>query len=139
MWSAFNAEKFKQFEDVAGLLRYLQTCVHSVIADHKRNNPIRTVDLEASDRLSTPNPPSIEAHVTDRIERRNLWLVAINLMRDEKECIVLKYSFMYDYKPAAIYAAFPDLFESLDEVYRIKRNLLNRLRRNPRLQQFFRQ
>jgi len=43
MWSAVDGEKFRQFDDVPDLLRYLQMCVHSVIVDHTRRTPIKTV------------------------------------------------------------------------------------------------
>jgi DNA-directed RNA polymerase specialized sigma24 family protein len=136
IWSAVNGDKFSQFEDVAGLLRYLQMCVHSVIVDHSRSRQIKTIALEVFAHISSPDAPGVEKSVTDQVERTRLWHTVINLLQDDKELIVLKCSFLYDLKPSQIYAANPDRFENLDEVYRVKRNLLNRLRRNPILRQF---
>ena len=136
MWSALTPDKFRQFQDLAALLRYLQTCVHSVIIDHVRSNHLQTVDLDKCTHLSSQDVPSIEKIVSDELERYRLWKTVVGLMRNEKEVIVLKYSFLYELKPSQIYADNPDRFESLDEVYRIKRNLLNRLGRNPALKQF---
>jgi DNA-directed RNA polymerase specialized sigma24 family protein len=137
MWSAMNAEKFRQSEDLASLLRYFQTCVHSVIIDHRRGNQIQTVDLDGIPHLPSPDSPSIEDGVTGRLERKRLWQIVTSLVQNKKEMIILRCSFLHGQKPSEIFAAYPDRFESLDEVYRIKRNLLNRLRRNPALRRFF--
>jgi len=136
IWSAVNSEKFASFQNLAGLLRYLQMCVHSVIVDHSRSSQIKTVTLEVIAHLSPPDIPAVEKSVTDQLERNRLWQTVANLLQDEKELIVLRCSFLYDLKPSQIYAANPGRFESLDEVYRVKRNLLNRLRRNPMMRQF---
>lgn len=136
MWSALVAEKFGQFRDVAGLLRYLQMCVNSVIVDHVRSNQTPTIDLEAFTHLADQDLPPVENLVTDRLERKRLWQVVASSTRDPKEEIVLKYTFEYDSKPSEIYAANPRQFESVSEVYQTKRNLINRLRRNPNLKQF---
>ncbi len=136
IWSAVDGEKFSQFQDLASLLRYFQMCVHSVIVDYARSNPIRTTDLDNLANFPAPDSPSIEKYVTDQLERHRLWEMVARLIRDEREMIVLRYSFVYDFKPSQIYAANSDRFESLEELYRVKRNLLNRLRRNQTLRQF---
>jgi DNA-directed RNA polymerase specialized sigma24 family protein len=139
MWSAIDAEKFGGFEDVAGLLRYLQMCVHSVIVDHTRSIQLQIVSLEAFPHPPPQDLPSIEKRVTERLEQRRLWQTLADLIKDEGEFIILQGSFLYGLRPSEIYAANPDQFESVDELYQIKRNLLNRLRRNPIMQQFLNQ
>jgi RNA polymerase sigma factor (sigma-70 family) len=136
LWSAVKAEKFGQFQDLGSLLRYFQMCVHSVIVDYARSNQNRSIDLDLLANLSSPDLPLIEKYVTDQLERRRLWEMIVKLTRDEKEIIILRFSFVYNLKPSQIYAAHPDQFENLEELYRIKRNLLNRLRRNQMLRQF---
>jgi DNA-directed RNA polymerase specialized sigma24 family protein len=138
IWSAVKAEKFSQFQDLASLLRYLQTCVHSVVVDHTRSNQIGTTDVEKWSNRVPPDSPLIEQYVTDQLERLRLWQMVVSLSKDEKEIVVLRCSFVYDLKPSEIYAAYPDLFKNLEELYRVKRNLLNRLRRNPTIRQFLR-
>jgi len=136
LWSAVNAEKFGQIQDLASLLRYFQMCVYSVIVDYARGNQFSTTDLDILANHVAPDSTSIEKYVTDQLERLRLWEMVTKLTQDEREIIVLRYSFVYDLKPAQIYAAHPDQFESLEELYRVKRNLLNRLRRNQMLRQF---
>ncbi len=136
MWTAVDAEKFKQFDNLAEVLRYFKMCANSVIVDYRRVNPIDAVDLEPVTPLLRQDLPSIEERITDQLDRQELWETVAASTHDEKDAIVLEWSFVYDLKPAVIYADNPDRFESLDEVYRVKRNLLNRLRRNPDLQRF---
>lgn len=135
-WSAVDGEKFRQFEDLARLLHYFHMCVNSIVVDHARNNQIITVDLEVLADLTPEDLTSVEALVTDKLERHRLWKTAIALTQDKKEYIILEYSFAYGLKPSQIYANNSNRFESLDEVYRVKRNLLNRLSRNPVFLQF---
>jgi hypothetical protein len=87
-------------------------------------------------RLAPPDIPKIEKSVTDQLEKKRLWQMVIDQLKNEKELIVIRCSFLYDLKPSEIYAANIDQFESPEEVYKVKRNLLNRLRRNPMLRQF---
>ena len=136
IWSAMHAEKFNRFQDLAGLLHYLKMCVNSVIVDHNRGKQVRTVTLEKFAHLPPPDASTIEKSVTDQLEKKRLWQMVTSLLQDERELIVIRCSFLYDLKPSDIYAANPDRFESLDELYRVKRNLLNRLRRNPMFRQF---
>lgn len=139
MWLAMTAEKFERSADLAGLLSYFQACVHSVIVDHRRSNQVPITDLEGwSNHLPSPGLSSIEDHVTDQLESDRLWQTVTNLTKNEDERIVLRHSYLYNHKPSQIYAAYPNRFESPDEVYQIKRNLLSRLRRNPLVRQFLR-
>jgi hypothetical protein len=46
---------------------------------------------------------------------------------------------MMDLPPRDIQARHPDLFANVNEVYSAKRNLLNRLQRNPDLQRLHRE
>ena len=41
-------------------------------------------------------------------------------------------------KPSEIFATHPELFDDVADVYRIKRNLLERLRRSARIRTFLR-
>jgi hypothetical protein len=137
MWTAVDAEKFKQFNNLAEVLRYFKMCANSVIVDYRRVNPIDALDLEPFPPLLRQDLPSIEERITDQFERQEFWETVAASTHNEKDAIVLEWSFVYDLKPSEIYAENSDRFESLDEVYRVKRNVLNRLRRNPDLQQLF--
>ena len=114
-------------------------CVNSVIIDFTRSGQVETVDPEATFHLSEPDLSSIENLIADKLERRRLWEAVVKTAHNEKELIVICRSFLDGLKPAEIYAAHPELFECVGEVYQIKRNLINRLRRNPIIRKFLSQ
>jgi hypothetical protein len=57
-------------------------------------------------------------------------------MQDEAERRAAYYCFVLDLKPREVQERHPELYGSVDDVYRIKRNVLDRLRRNPRIRAF---
>ena len=123
-------EKFSHFSDLGFLLQYLKMCVHSVIMDYTR-----TVDYtalhnwdEATEEES--GEPSPEEQTIDHADRQRLWQLIRDRLHDEKERIVIHGSFVLDLKPQDLFAHFPGAFESVDEIYRIKQNVIARLRRD---------
>jgi hypothetical protein len=64
---------------------------------------------------------------------KDLWHLISERMSDPKENIVAYESFLLDLKPGDIYQRHTDLFESTREIYRIKENILSRLRRDTEL------
>jgi RNA polymerase sigma factor (sigma-70 family) len=135
MWSAVTPEKFDRFSDLKGLLRYLQMCVHSVIIDEVRQSERYRYAVNLEDVPSAPSTtvPSVERHVLQEMDRTKIWAQLEERMRSEKERIVLECAFVLDLKPRMIAARYPEVFRSVDEVYRVKQNLLARLRRDDKL------
>jgi hypothetical protein len=54
-------------------------------------------------------------------------------LHDEKERRVVYGSFVLALKPRELYAQFQDTFRDVNEVYRVKENVLARLRRDAEL------
>jgi hypothetical protein len=54
-------------------------------------------------------------------------------VQNEAERLVAHESFALDLKPGEIFERYPLHFADTADVYRVKRNLLDRLRRNPRI------
>jgi RNA polymerase sigma factor (sigma-70 family) len=136
LWTSMDAAKFNEFDNLSSLLRYFQLCVNSTIVDHLRKHQHPTLDMEEIPNPSVRDMSSVEEEVTEELESHRLSQMALSLMQDEKERLVLRCSFVYDLKPSEIYALYPQRFEDIHEVYRIKRNVLNRLRRHPAMRQF---
>lgn len=126
-----SPEKFQSFSDLGYLLRYLKMCVHSVIVDY--NRAVDYADLypleEASDEKS--EEPSPEEQVIDRSNRRTFWELIRARLHDEKERLIVHGSFILDLKPQEIYDHFRNVFQDVDEIYRVKQNIISRLRRDP--------
>ncbi len=132
LWGALTPEKFSRFSDLQPLLRYLKMCVHSVIVDHNRSAEQLAWDNQAeeSDIESMTDGPAMEDQVLDQMVQHQLWGWINARLNDEKERLVVYGSFTLALKPGDLYGQFQTMFSDVDEVYRIKQNILARLRRD---------
>jgi len=125
-----SPEKFQNFSDLGYLLRYLKMCVHSVITDYNRAADyadfanIEEADDEESSELSPEDQAMEHSH------RQTFWDLTQARLHDEEERVVIHCSFVLELKPQEILNYFPGLFADVDEVYRIKQNVISRLRRD---------
>lgn len=136
MWTVLIPEKFAQFPDLKAVLRYLQMCVHSVLVDHmRRQERARLFEDEVED--TTPRrAPLPEEEVLDRVAQSELWQQLLLRLKDDKERQVVYGTFVLALKPRDIYEQYNQTFANVNEVYRIKENLIARLRRDAELQRF---
>jgi DNA-directed RNA polymerase specialized sigma24 family protein len=135
-WSAVGPERFGQFADLASLLKYLKLCVHSVLMDEVRTR--KTASFTSLDDTSETTPASAnsERSAIGRLAGEQLWETVMRELEDEGERMVAYLSFARDLKPSEIYGRYPRLYESVADVYRIKRNVVDRLRRSPDVRSF---
>ncbi len=138
MWSALTPEKFDRFSNLKAVLSYLQLCVHSAIIDAVRLAGPTTVDIDQKPTVIRGGTPgsSIEALALQRAQNEELWRLIGERMGDEKERLVVYGSFVLALKPRQLHSQFQGSFESVQEIYRIKQNVLARLRRDRALKEF---
>jgi DNA-directed RNA polymerase specialized sigma24 family protein len=139
MWLAMTPEKFKRFPNLKSLLRYLQMCVHSAIIDLVRASEQAVVDLE-EERLTLggePNAPAVEHAAMNRVQGQQLWQEIDARLNNDKERKVVYGSFVLALKPRELYDQYNTLFRDVNEIYRVKENVLARLRRDADLQKLF--
>jgi hypothetical protein len=137
-WDAMMPDKFRGFPDLGHLLRYLQMCVHSVITDFNRARDL----ADSFDPMEAPEPEKrserrkIETDVFKGIrwQKCREWLES--RLNDEKERLVIKLYIDDALKPREIYALFPRFFKDVDEVYKIRQNVVARLGRDPEFDLF---
>ena len=132
-------DKFGGFSDIGSLLRYLKMCVHSVIVDYERaaeRERFYALDLDDVSREQVRDP-SLEEQVADHMDRGELWDLIKARLQDEKEYSVIYGSFVLALKPRELYDMSRNLFCDVDEIYRVKQNIIFRLRRDPELRRFF--
>lgn len=133
-WSAVGSDRFASFPDLPALLKYLKLCVHSVLLDEVR---ARRAAVSLDDvPESLPSRHNAETDVVGRLSGEQLWAAIKRELQDDAEWKVAFLSFARDLKPAEIAARHSTLFASVADVYRIKRNILERLRRNPEVRAF---
>ena len=132
MWIALTPDKLSHFPNLKSLLRYLQMCVHSVIVDQVRRAEQAVVGLQAEDLVAegVTGGQVVEKQALDRVHRQELWDQIDSRLRSEKERQVVYGSFVLGLKPRELYAQFQETFRDVNEVYRVKENVLARLRRD---------
>src|SRR5581483_5824143 len=130
-WSALTPERFADFPTLARLLSYLRACVTTTAIDLMRTHGSAerrfcSLDIDIADRpVSDP---------LDALDRAEIWQIAFGVLATPIERVTLIDSFVYCLSPRAIYARHPQLFPNIADVYRAKRNLLERLQRSHALQ-----
>lgn len=133
-----TSEKLDKFSDLQSLLKYLKMCVHSVITDHNRliHFASYTVSIEElTGEIGSPDPPP-EEEAAGRVDKQVLWARINDKLQDERERLVIKGTFLLDLKPRELCRYYKNQFSGVDEVYRIKQNVLTRLQRDPELLNF---
>lgn len=136
-WLAIPPERFQNFTDLKALLRYLQMCVHSVISDHTRQAEQRMLSTQPLLIDGITNQPDIATSIVDQAQGDALWQWIDARLHNERERQVIYASFVLSLKPREVYQQFPDHFRDVSEVYRVKENVLERLRRDPELRRLF--
>ncbi len=135
LWMAIPPARFGRFVDLRSLLKYLQMCTHCSIADYLRARE-PTFPLEPDDPdAPTREPVAPEASLT-LAERGEIWNAVLAEMRSDKERVVFNCCYALEMKPSEVYEEHGDVFASVQEVYRTKQNVLERLRRNEGLRRF---
>ncbi|MBE3558112.1 MAG: sigma-70 family RNA polymerase sigma factor [Ktedonobacteraceae bacterium] len=134
---ALTPAKMKNFDSLAAILKYLKMCAHSVVADEVRASQVRQYEetLESLEHEPASDDPAEE--VISTISVQSLWQVIQEELHNEDERALIYLVYIQGMKPAEIIRQHRHLFPSADEIYRIKRNVLERLRRNRRLQMVF--
>jgi len=125
------------FDSLTAVLKYLKMCVHSVIADKMRSRQARQYEeaLESIEHEPASDDPADD--VVSNISAQGLWQVIQEELNGEDERILIYLAYIHGMKPSEISSQHSRLFPSVEDVYRIKRNVLERLRRNRRLQMLF--
>lgn len=136
--SILTTEKFEKFLDLQSLLYYLKMCVHSAITDHNRsvarfNQQVSLDDLQSDIKVTESVP---ETQVLDSIDNQSLWSMIHGKLHNEKERLVIQGVFVMAFKPNELCDHYKNVFTGVEEVYRIKQNVLARLRRDCEFRRF---
>jgi hypothetical protein len=142
LWNALSKDKFQRINNLRTLLQYLKMCVGSVIIDYVRAQ--KRVQLEAVEKYEqfsehdghynrNIGDAPLENFILNKIHIQDLWKRVESMICSHKEYCILYGSFMVGMKPREIFIAYPGEFEDMEDVYRTKEYLLDRLRRNKEL------
>ena len=77
--------------------------------------------------------PTLESQTMERSYRQTFWNLVSRRLQDEKERMVMQGLFVLALKPRELFERARHIFSDVDEIYRIKQNILARLGRDPEL------
>ena len=122
-WRAVS-DQAQIFSTLAGALKYLHLCLNCAIMDTLRaySRPME----EPLPDYGHPQEPKAE----DLYLEGELWEVIKGILPGEKEQRVAYLHFHCNLKPREIVRHFPGEFSSEAEIYRLKRNIMDRIQRN---------
>lgn len=115
------------FSTLASALAYLRSCLNSVVLDEMRLIQSR----QREEPLEQISNVASEETTLDSVQE--LWTLIERALPDRRERRLVYLLFVLDLKPRDIVHTAPQDFPTAQEVYRLTRNVLDRLRRNPAL------
>jgi DNA-directed RNA polymerase specialized sigma24 family protein len=132
---AVNAQRGSDFSCVQGLLGYLKRCAESVVADHCRSQRarLREETFEFLDQEPVLDDPA--DLVATQLAAQELWQLIWREVTSVEERLIVQLVCALGLSPRELQRRYSHVFTSVDDIYRIKRNVLERLRRNKALLQ----
>jgi DNA-directed RNA polymerase specialized sigma24 family protein len=134
-WAALSSAEFSAFPHIASLLAYLRTCVRATVIDHARDQAGQQRAVQSIESAGVSAAP--EQAVLEELDRTELWQLIMDITHSLQEQIIVRECLVYALPPRTIQARHPDMFADVMQVYRVKRNLINRFQRNRELQQLW--
>jgi DNA-directed RNA polymerase specialized sigma24 family protein len=129
-WQGYTAEKLAEANgSIAAALAYLKACARSAVLDERR----RRARLDAHEE---PAPDDVQGRTAEagaeveRLDRDAFWELIGGHLRDERERLIVHLTYEIGLRPAEIYGLHRDRFADVREVYKMTRNVLDRLRRS---------
>jgi DNA-directed RNA polymerase specialized sigma24 family protein len=131
MWQHLTAEKYDQLNDLRSLMGYLKMCVNSALVDYMRRQD------QPEEELAESLPQPDTAASFSQVDREQVWQLIAGLIHGDKEWLVVRGLFVWGFKPNELYTRYHTLFRDVKEVYTIRENVMNRLRRDRNLKEYF--
>ncbi|QBD81433.1 sigma-70 family RNA polymerase sigma factor [Ktedonosporobacter rubrisoli] len=122
-WRAVSEQKLT-FTTLAAALSYLHLCLNCAIMDTLR--AYSRPKEEPIPDYGHPDEPLVEDHYYEN----ELWEVVKSILPAEREKRIAYLHFHCNLKPREIIRYCPSEFSSEDEIYRLKRNIMERILRN---------
>ncbi len=137
LFHAIDARRFSQFPSAPSLLVYLRTCARCVVLDFLRAQLAHWPE----EPMASPDHETVLADPAEEVMAQlfasEVW-ESIGAGVSEEEHLILQIICILGWPARKLQRLSPELFPSVEEIYRLKRNLMERLRRNRQLQAAYR-
>jgi hypothetical protein len=133
-----SPQKFANFPTLEMLLGYLKRCTRSVLFDElRRRQMLRSREIACEVPLDViEQEPIVEdpAELFDtHLASQEVWTIVAQAVPSQAERLILMYVCVLGWRSQELQRLYPALYPSIDDVYRIKRNVIARLQRNRQL------
>lgn len=135
-WHSYGAEALLRAHGTPAALRYLMMCANCAVIDDARKRQLTVPLDEAFHHLLIEESIGLLGCLGD-LENSELWAFVQSQLRSEAERVYLCLAFEQDLKSREIQARRQDIFPTVEDVYRTRRTLLDRLRRIDFLQRWY--
>jgi len=123
-WLAAVHNQQLEFTTLAAALHYLRGCLNSTIVDALRAySRVKEMALPEADY-------GWEPVVEDHDDGRDLWEVLSGVLTSERERRLAYLLYRCNLKPRVIARVCPQEFHEVEEIYRLRRNIMERVQRN---------
>ncbi len=136
-WRAVDSDKFGRFGSLAAILSYLKMCVRTTVLDHVRAQSRSAFELDLDAIPAVSAQAHGQAEVGDRMDAADLWGQVGEILSDGRERRLIYLSYVLGLSPREIHARHVHEFPRMEEIYRMKRGALERLRRSADFRGFF--
>ena len=135
-WRFYTCDKLAQARELGDVLAYLKTCAASAVAQLHRKAERAALETAWDERVVDAHTAahSAERMALRQVDAQRLWATVESCCNDERDRLLARLTLLSGLKPRHIADRYPEMFPDVSEVYRIKRNLFDRLRRDPFLQ-----
>ncbi|MBA2677526.1 MAG: hypothetical protein H0U76_03910 [Ktedonobacteraceae bacterium] len=134
---SLSPEKFPAFASAERVLAYFKLCVRSVVCDEMRRRTYRAQHeepIEAIEKEPLIDDPA--DGVAAKLEALEVWQIIFGEVESLAEAVILQQHCLLGRPLRELPQRYPTMFQSVDDVYRVKRNVIERLRRNHQLLTF---
>jgi len=121
LWIVTVRNQNLEFQTLAGALKFMRACLNSVIIDGLRGQ-IKEVALPETGLWELAAP------ITD--EGKEFWEAIKSMLSDQRQQRLAYLLFYCNLKPRQVIQFCPEEFSDIQEIFPMKRNILDRLRNN---------
>jgi RNA polymerase sigma factor (sigma-70 family) len=140
LWHAISGTKFARFQSLSALIQYLKMCTRCAALDCLRAQSARAAEVLASECDDAYRAVAAEVDVETTAlvssSQSDLWATVQTVLQNPQDALVVRLSFVDGLTPRQIHALHATVFASVGDVYRVKRNALERLSRHPALRAY---
>jgi hypothetical protein len=129
-WAHIPPARFDDFPTVAALLRYLKLCVHALVVNDARARAREELVASSQARMEEVETGDVADTTVGYLTANEIWAVVVATTAGEEERIIAEGTLLLGMKAAEIQVHHSTLFAEVGDVYRVKRNLFERLQRS---------